>query len=305
MTGGGGVIALADRLARDLGEVSFAAATAGSRVSLAQWHRRTELTVDSKKDLDDLVTEADVLTQAAIYGVLGAARPNDRLHGEEGTDPEISGADDTKDAGIQWWIDPIDGTTSFVYGRADWSVSVAAVDAHTGCILAAAVSQPVLGTVSTAVLGRGAWCDGQRLAVRSEGCLARAVVDINLGTHSQRAMAGQMVGRLATSTRDIRRGGSAALALVNVAAGRADAAWVPGLQAWDGAAGLLIASEAGATVGDLRGCTGPRWPASGDALAAPAPLFNELRALLAPVYADEPLPDQSSGRRENLVGGRR
>ncbi len=271
------------QLALELGELSAAAAEAGSRISLSSFRRRRELTVDTKADLDDLVTEADLQTQAAVFEVIRARRPDDRLRGEE--DADACAAPATEQAGIQWWVDPIDGTTSFVYGRSDWSVSVAAVDAPTGRILAAAVSQPVLSRLTTAVLGQGAWCAGERLTVRPERNLARALVDINLGTRPQRAVAGEMVGRLAARTRDIRRGGSAALSLVNVAAGRADAAWVPGVQAWDGAAGLLIAAEAGATVGDINGPTGPQWPATGDVLAARPPLFGQLRALLAPLYA--------------------
>ncbi|MCW2525205.1 MAG: hypothetical protein JWM76_65 [Pseudonocardiales bacterium] len=275
---------LEDDLAKELGQVTVAAAEAGARTSLGHWHRRSELTVDTKLDLDDLVTQADVQTQVAVFDVIRGRRPNDRLRGEEMTRAESRAPKGENKNGIEWWVDPIDGTTSFVYGRSDWSVSVAAVDGRTGSIVAAAVSQPVLGILTTAVLGLGAWCHGQRLVIGMGRDLARALVDINLGTHAQRTVAGEMVDRLATRSRDIRRGGSAALALVNVAAGRADAAWVPGLQAWDGAAGMLIAHEAGAIVGDLNGATGPRWPASGDVLAAPPPLFHELQAILAPAY---------------------
>jgi myo-inositol-1(or 4)-monophosphatase len=95
---------------------------------------------------------------------------------------------------------------------------------------------------------------------------------------------------LTANVRDLRRGGSAAAALAQLATGRTNAVWLPGLQIWDAAAGLLLAYEAGATVGDLAGVTGARWPASGDVLAAAEPLWHQLRELLAPVYS--PVADQ-------------
>ena len=92
---------------------------------------------------------------------------------------------------------------------------------------------------------------------------------------------------LVPQVRDVRRGGSAAVALAQVATGRADAAWVPGLQHWDCAAGILLVTESGGTVGDLHGRSGGRVPASGDVLAAAPALWDALRHLLAPVDAAE------------------
>jgi myo-inositol-1(or 4)-monophosphatase len=264
----------------DLPAVTMAAVTAGATTALRWWRRRAELTIRAKSDADDLVSEADLDTQAAIFAVLTRLRPGDLVHGEEepaaGTSPGTA---------VEWWVDPIDGTTSFLYGRSDWSVSVAAVDGRDGQVLAAAVAEPVLGLVTTATQGGGTWSNGNR--VQGSGCtqLARALVDVNLGRAEQRDAAGDMVGRLTPRVRDLRRGGSAAAALAQLATGRTDAVWAPGLQQWDGAAGLLLASEAGAAVGDLTGYTGARWPGSGDVLAAPPRLWDELRALLGPIYA--------------------
>src|SRR3954454_22423452 len=175
---------------RLLVEVAAAAAGAGGRVSLAAWHQRAELVVSTKADPDDLVTEADVRTQQAVFEVLGARRPDDRLRGEEELpQPGSAGAGP---GGVEGWVDPIAGTTSFVYGRPDWWVSVAAVDRDTGRILAAAVTEPVLDTTITAGLGCGAWCGRRRLTVRACGELARALVEVNLGRARQRVMAGAM-----------------------------------------------------------------------------------------------------------------
>jgi myo-inositol-1(or 4)-monophosphatase len=268
--------------------VATAAARVGAEVSLAAWHDRGKLAIATKADPDDLVTAADLQTQQAVLTEIVGRRPDDALRGEEdipGFDDE-AGFDDERAgrSGIEWWVDPIDGTTSFVYGRADWSVSVAAVERGSGLILAAAVAEPVLGTLTSAGHGLGAWSGTTRLVIRSGLDPARALVEINLGTASQRTHAGAAVGRLATGVRDVRRGGSAAAALAGLAHGRSDGAWLPGLQPWDGAAGVLIAAEAGATVGDLSGAGGPRWPATGDVLAAAPPLFDHLRDLLGRAY---------------------
>jgi myo-inositol-1(or 4)-monophosphatase len=261
-------------------EAAAAAATAGAATSLEAWRDQTGLTVATKADADDLVTEADVRTQQAVFAALAERRPDDLLRGEEETGDVAGGGA----SGFEWWVDPIDGTTSFVYGRPDWAVSVAAVERSSGAIVAAAIAEPVLGRLTTAAAGEGAWSDGVRLRVPETSELARALVEVNLGTHPQRRRAGDMVGRLATGVRDIRRDGSAAVALAALAGGRCDAVWLPGLQIWDGAAGVLIAVEAGALVGDLGGVSGNRWPGEGDVLAAPPALFAPLRDLLAPAY---------------------
>ncbi|MDT5087885.1 MAG: monophosphatase, partial [Mycobacterium sp.] len=106
----------------------------------------------------------------------------------------------------------------------------------------------------------------------------------NFGREDQRSTAGAMIDVLAQHSRDLRRGGSAASALAQVATGRADAVWAPGLQAWDGAAGILLVHEAGGVVGDLTGSTSGCWPPSGDVLAAGPLLWGPLGQLLAPIY---------------------
>jgi myo-inositol-1(or 4)-monophosphatase len=85
-----------------------------------------------------------------------------------------------------------------------------------------------------------------------------------------------LVGRV----RDVRRSASAAAALAQVATGRADAAWLPGLKPWDCAAGILLVTEAGGVVGDLNGPCPRGIPSSGDILAAPPALWEPLRTLL-------------------------
>jgi len=94
-----------------------------------------------------------------------------------------------------------------------------------------------------------------------------------------------VTGALLPRVRDLRRGGSAAAALAQVATGRADAYWGPGLQLWDAAAGILLVAEAGGDIGDLSGTCGATWPATGNVLAGRTGLFDPLQELIAPVYS--------------------
>ena len=263
---------------RALLAVARAAADAGAEVA-AGWFRRLDaLQVSEKAASDDLVSRADTETEAAVLAVLRRDRPDDAFLGEE------TGSTDGT-SGIRWVVDPIDGTTNYLYGRTDWAVSVAAMDG-TGRVLAGVVAEPAIGRVTEASAGGGTWAEGARLPRLEQSDLSRALVELNLGRPAQKPYAGRLLDALVPHVRDVRRGGSAAAALAQVATGRADAAWLPGLQAWDCAAGILLVAEVSGTVGDLGGPTPGCVPASGDVLAAPAALWEPLRQLLSPVYGD-------------------
>jgi myo-inositol-1(or 4)-monophosphatase len=253
------------------------AAAAGAEVAMAWRRRLSELEVEEKGASDDLVSAADRDAEQTIASVLATLRPGDAILGEE--HGERGGS-----SGIRWLVDPIDGTTNYLYGRADWAVSVAAASEDDGRILAGVVAEPALGRVTAASAGGGSWSGGQRCRCRMRGDLSRALVEINLGRGPQRADAGRLIAELRPRVRDLRRGGSAAVALAQVADGRADAYWGPGLQPWDGAAGALLVSESGGTVGDLSGPSAGGWPASGNLLACAPGLWDPLRELLDRVY---------------------
>lgn len=261
----------------ELIDLARRAALAGAQVAMG-WRRRADrLSIEEKHGPADLVSQADRDTETAIRDVLASGRPHDGVLGEEFG--EAGG-----DTGVRWIIDPIDGTTSYLYGRADWAVSVAAADVDGDRLLAAVVAEPMLGRVTQARLGGGTWSAGVRQRVRDVGDPARALVEVNLGTPRQQAHAGRMVEALLPIVRDLRRGGSAAAALAMVATGRADAAWIPGVHSWDCAAGVLLVQEAGGLVGGLDAVAPGTWPPGGDVLAAAGGLREPLRAALAPVY---------------------
>jgi myo-inositol-1(or 4)-monophosphatase len=262
----------------ELRTVARLAAEAGAQVAMAWRERADQLRVEQKHGPADLVSQADRDTESAIKAVLARHRPHDGVLGEE--QGEAAGS-----SGVRWIVDPIDGTTSYLYGRADWAVSVAAATTADDCLLAAVVVEPALGRRTEAHLGGGTFSAGTRCEVRAVDDPGRALVEVNLGTLRQQPRAGRMVDALLPHVRDLRRGGSAAAALAMVATGRADAAWIPGVHSWDCAAGVLLVQEAGGVVGDLATITHGTWPHGGDVLAAGAGLREPLRRVLAEAYA--------------------
>jgi myo-inositol-1(or 4)-monophosphatase len=263
---------------QDLLTVAHSAARAGARVAMSWLERPESLGVEQKAGPRDLVSHADRDAEVAIRSVLSEQRPHDGVLGEE--DGLSTGSSD-----VQWAVDPIDGTTNYLYGRADWAVSVAAIRRSDRRLLVGVVIEPMLGRVTAAAAGCGTYSGDQRSTMQAERPLHEALIETNLGREDQRPLAGSMVAALAPQVRDVRRGGSAACALAQVATGRADALWAPGLQPWDCAAGALLVAEAGGVVGDLVGPTPGSWPASGDVLAAGPRLWGPLCDLLRPIYA--------------------
>lgn len=255
----------------DLLATAVATARAAAEVALRWRARPGGPRVEEKTGPGDLVSQADREAEQAARAVLAARRPDDAVVGEE--------ADDTAgSSGVCWYVDPIDGTTNYLYGRDDWCVSVAAW--RGGTPLVGVVLEPVPDRTTTATAGAGAWCDGVRLQVRRPASLSQAVVELGLGRGERRARAGRLLAALDPQVRDVRRGGSAAIALANVARGCSDAVWSPGLQPWDLAAGVLLVTEAGGVVTDLAG-----GPPVGEVLGGEPGVVEALRPLLQDAYA--------------------
>jgi myo-inositol-1(or 4)-monophosphatase len=192
-----------------------------------------------------MVTEHDHASEQLITELLASARPDDAVVGEEGT--KTSGR-----SGVQWIVDPIDGTTNFLYGLPGWSVSIAAVDS-TGT-LAGVVYSPSTGELFRAARGSGATCNGRPIAPSGLRSLSDALVGTGFSYQpSSRAVQGRRVAELLHVVRDIRRLGSAAMDLCYAASGRLDIYFEEGLGIWDMAAGELIAREAGCATSDFDG----------------------------------------------------
>ena len=180
-------------------------------------------------------------------------------------------------SGVTWCVDPIDGTVNFVHGIPGFCVSIAAQVG--GRSVAAVVASPLHGEVFTATIGGGAFLDGTPIRCAQPASLARSVVATGFGYDPRRrTRQAEVVTRMISQIADIRRFGAAAIDLCWVACGRVDGYWEVGLNAWDHAAGALIAREAGATV---TGLAAGSEPSEAFTLAAPAEVWADLAAALA------------------------
>ncbi|GDX27270.1 inositol-1-monophosphatase [Actinomycetes bacterium] len=201
--------------------------------------------VDIKSSPTDIVTQWDQASESLIVGRLGDLRPNDSVLGEEGT--QTPGT-----SGITWLVDPIDGTTNFLYNLSGYAVSIAATD--DAGTLAAAVYLPVTRELFVGARGHGAWLGARKLKCSPCQDLSMALIGTGFSYSSQRRDAqGTRIAKMLPKVRDIRRCGAAAADLCYVADGRLDAYFEEFLQPWDLAAGLLIATEAGAIASDFSG----------------------------------------------------
>jgi myo-inositol-1(or 4)-monophosphatase len=225
--------------------------------------------VSTKSSATDPVSDADRDAEALITSLLRSERPADGLVGEEG-------AEATGESGLEWVVDPLDGTVNFLYGIPQWAVSIACRDgART---LAAVVHDPLRGETFSAARGQGCRLDGAPLRLGDDPPpLARALVGTGFSyVAEERRLQTAIVARVLPLARDIRRAGSAALDLAWVAAGRLDAFYEHGLAEWDHAAGDLLVREAGGVVLPLPAAGGLR----PGVLAGPSALAAELAPLL-------------------------
>lgn len=224
---------------------------------------RVRTAVDTKSSPTDMVTEVDRASEVLVARMIRAARPADGIVGEEGTDEPGT-------SGVRWLIDPLDGTTNYLYSYPAFSVSIAAE--FEGETVAGVVHDPLRNEVFAGRAGDGSTCNGRALRVSGASSLATTLLGTGFSYEPDiRREQGALIAELLPVVRDIRRAGSAALDLCAVAASRLDAYFEWGLQPWDFAAGALIAREAGARVemADDR-----------MALAAAPQLFDALRALV-------------------------
>lgn len=230
---------MVDALA-DSDELSrLARRTAAEAAELIQRMRREAVDVaGTKSSATDVVTRADLASEALIRDRILAARPDDGFIGEEGEDV-------TSSSTVTWVVDPIDGTVNYLYGLPHYAVSIAArVGSQT---VVGVVRAPVLDVEFWAIRGRGAFAGEAPLHVRHQLDLPAALVATGFGYEAAiREQQARAVAALLPQVRDIRRLGSCALDICGVAQGSVDAYVESGPSLWDHAAAALVAEEAGA-----------------------------------------------------------
>jgi len=198
------------------------------------------------KGRNDFVTDLDRHAEDLIRDILLEATPEATLVGEEGS-PELRGD------GLRWIVDPLDGTTNYLHGFPACAVSIAAEVA--GVLEAGIVLRLEPEIRFSATRGGGAFQDGRRLTVSTVTEPHHALIGTGFPFKYPELLPGyvEQFRRIMLATSGIRRAGSAALDLADVAAGRFDGFWELSLAPWDVAAGVLLVREAGGLVTDLAG----------------------------------------------------
>jgi myo-inositol-1(or 4)-monophosphatase len=219
----------------------------------------------------EVVTAIDRASETLVVQALAEAFPDHTIVSEEGGGVE-------HDSEYCWLIDPLDGTNNYAHGFPFFSVSIALIyqrQLHLGVVL-----DPIRNELFTAAAGQGAWCNDRRISVAHTPTLAAALVSTGFPYDygSVQPNNREQFDRIQACCQGVRRGGSAALDLAYVAAGRLDAHWELRLKPWDSAAAALMIREAGGQLSDWRG--EPWHPWSPDLIASNGLIHRELQALM-------------------------
>jgi myo-inositol-1(or 4)-monophosphatase len=226
-------------------------ARAAGRVLLDHWGRRATFTVQ-RKGPNDFVTVADHAAEEAIVRILRSRFPDHAVIAEESaalTGPVASEAT----AGYRWYIDPLDGTTNYIHAYPHFAVTIAfEMD---GELSVAVTHSPIYRETYHAIRGEGAYLNGARMNVSRFSEDSRIMLGTGFPFRARHLLDTYLksFALFFNRARGVRRGGSAALDLAYVAAGRLDGFWELTLSPWDIAAGVLLVEEAGGRVTDFFG----------------------------------------------------
>ncbi len=254
---------------------------------LLSFHKKTGLSMSNKGE-NDVVTEADLAADRLIVDRLSS-------FGLAGFSflTEESGGSGSEDWRFRWVIDPLDGTTSFLRGAHQWSVSIGCEERGVGPV-AGCVFCPLLNECYTASLGNGAWLNGKRLAVNPRQSISQCLVASGFPYDARTSPDNNTapVSAIVPLTFGFRRNGSAAMDMCWVAAGAQDAYWEIVLCPWDICAGTVIVREAGGVVLDIddHETAGGRFDYSRKAAVMVAPSNEIANELIAIIKAHRPNP---------------
>jgi myo-inositol-1(or 4)-monophosphatase len=239
--------------------------------------------IEYKGDVD-LVTAADRASEKLIAERLHARWPQHGIVGEEGTRTDTS-------AEFRWYVDPLDGTTNFAHGYPVFCVSIA-LARRDDEIEVGVLYDPTRNELFAAERGRGATLNGNPIHVSKTTRLAESILGTGFPSHKRHKNPNiYFYQQITLRSHGVRRAGSAALDLANVAAGRYDGFWEFNLNPWDTAAGVLIVREAGGKVTRFDGT--PFRLDSREVLATNGLIHDEVIANFSDIFAGrglEPLP---------------
>ena len=219
-------------------EAAAFVAEQSARLRELDWHSKSRA---------DFVSSVDTGAEERIRGLLLDRFPKATIIGEE------LSPDETRSDGVVFAVDPLDGTTNFLHGYAQYAVSIACM--LDGVLEAAVVHDVPRDAQYTARRGAGAYRGAVRMSVSSIEKPSRALIGTGFPFRDPSQLEPYLTGftRVAREAAGLRRAGAAALDLADVACGHFDAFWELSLSSWDVAAGILLIREAGGVVTDLDG----------------------------------------------------
>jgi myo-inositol-1(or 4)-monophosphatase len=246
---------------------------------------RERIGFEYKGDVD-LVTEADRASEQFITAELRRRWPEFGVLGEEGTRSDM-------EAEYRWLVDPLDGTTNFAHGYPVFCVSIALVRGEQ--LEAGFLYDPTRQEFFSAERSHGAKLNGQAIRVSTTSRMAESLLGTGFPSHKRHKNPNvHFYHQLTLRSHGVRRAGSAALDLANVAAGRYDGYWEFNLNPWDTAAGVLLVQEAGGQVTRFDGS--PFRLKSDEVVASNSLIHEELIHNFAEIFAGRGLEDIPSPR---------
>jgi len=266
---------------RYLPDVEAIAREAGA---LLMGHFARHVRIEYKGEVD-LVTVADRNSEALIVERLRKRWPEHGIVAEEGTRSDTA-------AQYRWYVDPLDGTTNFAHGYPVFCVSIA-LTRQDGQLEVGVLYDPTRDEMFAAERGQGATLNGKPMRVSKTTRLAESLLGTGFPSHKRHANPNiHFYQQLTLRSHGVRRAGSAALDLANVACGRYDGFWEFNLNPWDTAAGVLIVQEAGGTVTRFDGS--PFRLDSREVLASNSTIHRELITNFEEIFAGRGLEELPS-----------
>lgn len=243
-------------------EIAF---LAGEKLK-AYWGKSNS--VSTKQYFWDLVSEADLASEAIILEELKKRFPQDSILSEEAGLLKLSASD------RQWMVDPLDGTTNFTHQFPMVAISIALV--VNGIPEIGVVYNPIFNELFEAATGLHAHLNGGRITVTQESNIQKSLLATGFAYDRKETNDNNYAEfcHLTNLSQGVRRLGSAALDLAYVSAGRLDGYWERGLKPWDMAAGVVLVREAGGLATSYE--SGPLDIASGRILASNGKLHPSL-----------------------------
>lgn len=253
-----------------------------------------QIKIEYKGDVD-LVTAADRASEKLIVERLKSKWPQHGIVGEEGTRSDIG-------AEYRWFVDPLDGTTNFAHSYPVFCVSIA-LARQDDQLEVGVLYDPTRDELFAAERGGGATLNGIQIHVSKTTRLAESILGTGFPSHKRHKNPNiHFYQQITLRSHGVRRAGSAALDLANVAAGRYDGFWEFNLNPWDTAAGALIVQEAGGTV--TRFDDTPFRLDSREILASNQLIHEELLKNFSEIFAGrglEPLPSPVEYAKARLI----